>query len=357
MNSKKRTGLFAGLATALLLCVGVVGAGLIVNNALIKAASPIGGSEPGLNIEIPETPGIEIKKAYSGYDGQGNPYQDFSYTTTPAYIKDEVVTITISFADSRANPETYLTSSSNSTAKTFRITCLQAFDSVATVRVAIGQATADLTMHFVQKIINAEYSGATTIVYPAYTSNLFDPGTDDEDNHPNFVQWMNTINPLPFSVNLSTVYTKPLISPTAPKTLVSIEPEEGSNLTNFADVLKPNYNDPTLVNILLEPALTNVSLNQLSSDTGNTGFYKAFDDVFDVMTSANKQLVANSLTEANRISFCLEMSQVLFHLEWDGMLFDGLCDDMLFVELPVMPSWDIGVTATSISTNKTTYDF
>lgn len=104
--------------------------------------------------------GLKVRTVTSGTDGNGNPTQTFSYTTTPENPTLNQIDISISFADSRQNGSSYLTFTHDATNKTVTIACLQAFNSLATLHMEShfnSNVYADVSIHY-----NPRYTDAFT---------------------------------------------------------------------------------------------------------------------------------------------------------------------------------------------------
>lgn len=345
MNSKKRTGIFAGLATALLLCVGAVGAGLIVNNGKLSPTIP---SE---EIIINDGNGIAIQKAYTGMDAQNHLYQVFNYTTTPQYIANKTMTINFTFADNRANQSTYLTGSSTYNPNTITITVLQPFNSVATAHISIGSASGSITLNYKQKIDTITVSNDITVDYD-WEPELYDYSTSNApDNHPSVIDILNAQVPFATTYQMSTVYTVPF--GTTNNSLITVESMFSDEGQNFGEYSLGG----SLVNDwLIDPALW-LCETEMDKNSQQMGLYKAFDTVFKTLTDSQKQAVADSLVN-NRIQLGLAIESLTVKASYQGEPWlVGLNCKNLYINLQVMPSWGIGGSANSVSVSSGTHTF
>lgn len=346
MNSKKRTGLFAGLATALLLCVGAVGAGLIVNNGKLSPTIP---SE---EVVINDGNGIAIKKAYSGIDAQNHLYQTFTYTTTPQYIANKTMNFTFTFADNRANPGNYLTGSSTYNPNTITITVLQPFNSVATAHISIGSASGSITLNYKQKIDYIDITNDITVDYD-WNPELYDYATAGaEDNHPSIIDLLIDEAPFDATYQMSTVYTVPF--GTTNNSLISAESMRSEGADNLGDF---DGGSGLIFTYLIHPALLLCPAG-MTKNSQHMGLYKAFDTVFKTLTDSQKQAVADGLVN-DRIQFELNMSgNAVVSATYQGEPWPvDLNFSNLYINMEVMPSWGIGNDATSVSVSSGTHTF
>ena len=131
----------------------------------------------GINVDnkagiIEADRGIKIKLLNSGTDANNHPYQTFTYSIYPTDAYYNSVTPSIAFADSRANGSSYLTASINSQAQECTVTCLQAFDSIATLTLTANQggAAASVEIHYRQRRFGCTVQNATyTLSNPTET--------------------------------------------------------------------------------------------------------------------------------------------------------------------------------------------
>ena len=115
--------------------------------------------------------GINAKKLSSGLDANGHRYITFSYTISPNDAFYHAVTASITFADSRV-AASYLTAAVDSENKTVTVTCLQAFDSVATLRLsaAFGNAYCDIQIDYKVKMLDCSVNSVDT--FYKYASDI-----------------------------------------------------------------------------------------------------------------------------------------------------------------------------------------
>lgn len=129
------------------------------------------------NVKVPESNvsehGINVRSLGSGVDGDGHEYKTYAYVVVPSNSTTPIAA-SVSFADSRADGSNYLTATVDNAVKEFTITCLQAFDSQATVRIyaTVGSAYADVTVDYRQKLISSTFDSNFT-VGTSETTSLF----------------------------------------------------------------------------------------------------------------------------------------------------------------------------------------
>ena len=163
------------VAISALLAIGAVSTVSAVTVFKSGTAAPV--VEESVILDVVKAEKIDIKKVVSGTDNQGHEYKTYSYSITPndAYYHD--VNANISFADSRVDGSSYLTASVDTTNSTFTVTCLQAFDSVATLRLsaAFGNAYCDIQIDYKQKITGTVYNDVTVThnrSFPLYEDSV-----------------------------------------------------------------------------------------------------------------------------------------------------------------------------------------
>ncbi len=150
---------------------------------------------------------MTVKMLSSGTDANNHPYKTYSYSISPADAAYTDIDIYVTFADNRNNGSDYLTATVDSNAQTFTITCLAAFDSVATVRLQarVGGAYAEITVNYRQKL---EGVGGN-ILPQEYTVELnrsFQTYEEDVNKIVNFKELCANA----LTLNKTTVYTLPL---------------------------------------------------------------------------------------------------------------------------------------------------
>lgn len=349
MSSKNKTGIFAGLATALLLTIGAIGTVTYIStNKLSDSSTESGGS-------VPDTkPTLTIFKAYSGIDAQGHSYQDFTYTITPAVVKNSTMTISVSFADERNNPEEYLSTSYSYLPNNIRVTLLQPFDSPANVHVAMGQAEVDITLNYKQKIVGVDWEASFEVDYD-FNADLYDYETPNaNDNHPNLCTLLNNITPFPYTFELSEIYTIPFGTPNGSRTFSRIEPKDLDE-NNLLSALDTYHTAPTLTNLLWQPALAEVPLSQLVNQAG-TGLYQFLDPVIAALNVSQKQEIADYIFD-NRITLPLHLSPVAdIWINYEGEEpVKVVAPYILNINIQVSPAWGIGeqVQSMSVATSHT----
>ena len=148
------------IAISALLAIGAVSAVSAVSVFKSGTATQV---EESLILTKTAAENIQIKKVTSGTDNDGHEYKTYSYSISPNDAYYHEVTASISFADERVNGSSYLTCSIDNTNKTFTVTCLQAFDSVATLRLKAswGTAYADIQIDYKQKVTGVTYINQT----------------------------------------------------------------------------------------------------------------------------------------------------------------------------------------------------
>lgn len=332
MSSKNKTGIFAGLATALLLTLGAIGTVTYIStNKLSDSSTESGGS-------VPDTkPKLTIFKAYSGIDAQGHSYQDFTYTITPAVVKNSMMTISVSFADERNNPEEYLSTSYSYLPNNIRVTLLQPFDSPANVHIQMGQAEVDITLNYKQKIVGVDWEASFEVDYD-FNAELYETAID---NHPNLCTLLNNITPFPYTFELSEIYTIPFGTPNGNRTISRIEPKDPEE-DNLLSALDTYHTAPILTSLLWEPALIEAPLSQLVNQTG-AGLYQYLDPIFANLTVNQKQEIADYLFD-NCLTLPLHLSPVAdIWIDYEGEeSVKVVAPYILYVNIQVNPAWGIG---------------
>lgn len=108
--------------------------------------------------------GIQVRSLGAGTDGDGHEYKTYSYVVVPSNSTTPIAA-SVTFADSRANGSDYLTATVDNSIKEFTITCIDPFDSQATVRIyaTIGSAYANVTVDYRQKLVTSTFSSGFTV--------------------------------------------------------------------------------------------------------------------------------------------------------------------------------------------------
>lgn len=305
--------------------------GFFIANEIVKSRPTEGEVDSIIEAEIADNSLIKIKKAYSGYDGQGNPYQDFDYTIVPNHVKDSSKQLSITFADYR-NPSSYLKTAFVSGFRRFRVTCLQAFDSVATLTMSIGSKSTNLTLHYLQKWdVSWDYQSP---LYYQYDSSLINY-VKSEDNHPSLWEFLN--EKCTYTPQLSSTYTKALPSQSGYEPIILYS--EGN--TVLADYLNTYYLSGGLVEMLFGPAFSNYSMNYTLVHPTPRGLYLPLTNTFATLTSSEKSYISTYVYDG-KISFAISLSQVNLNFRWgtsDAYNLHG--PSLLFIELDVLPIWGI----------------
>ena len=262
--------------------------------------------------------GLNIKRLSSGTDGNGHPYKTFSFTTSAVYIKT-ATTATITFADNRANPDTYLTAVVNETDpnnKTVTVTCLQAFNSQATLTLRSGSATGSVTIDYQQKYLGLVGISGGMSRYLSYNSNKYnpyqgDPSYSNYDHHDSLLDLINTFYSSPFwYVSKSSTYTVALNSYTNAD-VVSWRVPQGLGYTSYADMLKYDNWDSTVQQTVytkwFAPALQTCLLSSdvVGYNYNFEGIYQALHTKYVNLSSDEKAACSSYLNGASYLEIKL----------------------------------------------------
>lgn len=258
--------------------------------------------------------GIQIKRLTSGTNN-GYPYQTFSFTTVNTFLKTKT-TASISFADNRTNPSAYLTtmvSETDPTNKTVTVTCLQAFDSRATLTLTNGSATGSVTIDYQQKYLGITGISGGMYRYLSYNSNKYNPSSGDPsvsqfDHHDSILDLINTFVSSPFwYIQKSSVYTVALTGYDDAE-VVSWRIPMGLGYSSYADLLKyDNWSSTTERDVYQNwfyPAFQNCLLSDdvVGYNYSFKGIYQALHSVYKNLSSDMKATCSSYLNGSSYLT-------------------------------------------------------
>ena len=124
---------------------------------------------------------LSVKRIGIGVDDGGHVYQTFSYSISPANSFYSSVIANITFADNR-NPSDYLQAVVDTSEQIVTITCLQAFDSVATLRLSapFGNAHCSIRIDCTKRPTFTGIDGVETFLLHKSNISQFVPGRASE---------------------------------------------------------------------------------------------------------------------------------------------------------------------------------
>ncbi len=263
--------------------------------------------------EVIEHKNLRIKRVTEGTKN-GHPFKTYSYTITPSDATYDQVNATISFADNRQNVSNYLLVSVDNQNKTFTVECLQAFDSVATIRLSAerGSAYASIAVHYAQRV-NSMAIQPGTYSFDMWSTSVKSVLTPGDDYY-----LRDTTDAVTFNIIKSSVYTDSVA------VLAFLTDYcDGGNIssriswTGYADdysgylyfvmySLKMNNSMSTY------PTFSNMSLTASSS---GKGFYQTIQAQIDQQGSQWKealQYCINNYSSDGKIHFTIDLSGTTF---------------------------------------------
>lgn len=264
-------------------------------------------------------PTLGIKRSSSGTNSDGHAYQTFSYVIIPSTM-DSRLTSSIAFADSRTNGASYLTSSIDTATDTFTVTCLQAFDSVATLTIGVdgySDLTASTTINYKQKITDASYPTTAPVV-----------SITGGDSAP---KWANTAwsTLVPITQTIDTVYT---IESQIGTTLMSDFSLNSSGYSGNAafEALGHDETWETINNALYAASLTVFNDFKTTTSKQNTvaaqnpnSYYNLFKAALDTSLT---DVYANS-SAVERLALCLDTNgDFIYNIHFSALTFSTPVD-------------------------------
>ena len=367
MAKKKNNNIIPVIVALGLVTIAVV-SGISIYSAYNKSIST--ETTGGMQTNITEVQGINIRRLTSGTDGSGNPYQTFQYETVPTYTKN-ACNVTLSFQDGRNNPTDYLTLVHNAESRTVTVTCLAAFDSQATISFTSGNASADVTVDYYQKFIDVQPAG-TGACYRTLTYNAvkYNPGGGiTTDTHDSISDLLSVFYSSPlYYVNKTSTYTVALTGyDNAYFTGLSVPTGLGySTYEDYIDTTGYAANKLDVYTYFWKPAFANLNIanDVYGTDVGFTGIYKALNTVWATLSDAQKQKVVTYSTITSNNSIYLEVELPKIKNMTANVYFPDVTRNApysfskeLTLDIEPMPSWDIGLNATSISVETPNINF
>lgn len=361
--------------------VGIATAGTIAAvNAYNKDNSQEETTTNRLVSDIESTRTLTIYKLNTGVDELNHEYQEFSVTTTPAYVRSISINVNITFADNR-NPSGYLTSSVDNDNHIFRITCLQGFNSVATANVTVnGGASASVRLDYKQRLSGADWLNEVDFDYNV-SSGSFIPG-GSTDTHPDLLDIINTIRDgeKGYALSGSPAYTveadideaeivgaEPSNNPGHSLYMTGLVLDDGSYSADwFIDAFTNHYSlkdiDGTANPIWFNDDYGLVETPSHISD----GFYRPLDEAWRLMTEAQKQRVADELDNNGDFVLKLDLSKAnfyIYHPDYNGEDVDHPhimkvnFDTVLRIHIQPYPGWSVGLSASTLTVSDDQHTF
>ena len=347
-----------------LITVAVVG-GLSIYSAYNKSSSGTTSENTnGMETTISAVQGINIKRLSSGTDGNGYPYQVFSYETVPTYTKN-ACNVSLSFADNRNNPTDYLTISHDVENRQITVTCAAAFDSQATITFSSGTASATVTVDYQQKYLGitaAGSGGASRVLH--YDNTKYNPkGGIGTDTHPSICDLLTEFYSSPlYVVNKSQTYTVALTDYDSVQ-FRGLSVPHGLGYTTYEDYIDTTNYSQTLTDIYTNfwgAAFDDLEIihDGYGTDAEFEGIYKALNTVWNTLSDTQKQSVVTncsySFNGTSDIYLYVELPRIK-NMTANVYFPDAARNDTysfgkaLTLYIEPMPSWNIGLNATSIT--------
>lgn len=235
-------------------------------------------------------------------------YMDFSYTTNPDYVKYDTPNLTISFANQSLDSDDYFTTSIDPAAKTFRITCIDEFDSVATATLSFtGGVSSSITLNCREKVTGISAAANWWVYLDEQAASTTGFSLIDGLNRRISTNYGGG-GPV-FSVSYSNKYTVAKEAgytySNALITGIYAVPLSGF-ATTWDNILEvPASSDSyyyTYAN-LIEPALSNVQLNDRS-------IYTKLKNVWNSLAAYDQYRINQYINGDGRLSICIDKSKL-----------------------------------------------
>lgn len=359
---QKKNTLIPVILSLGLVTLAVVG-GLSVYSAYNNKSKVADTATTGeLNTTITAVSGINVKRLSSGTDANSNPYQVFTYETVPTYTKN-ACNITCAFADGRNNPTDYLTLAHDAINRTLTVTCIDAFDSQATITFTSGNASASVTVDYKQKFLSVSAAGAGGCSrFLSYDSTKYNPQGNNSDSHASLCDLLSVFYSSPlFVVNLSSTYTVAATEYTnyefrglsVPHGLGYVTYEDYIDTTGYSADKLSVYTD------FWKPAFATLTIvdDNIGTDPDFKGIYKALNTVWGTLSDVQRQKVVNESAYASNGNVYLTVELPKIKNMTANLYFPDASRSYpysfakeLTLSIEPMPSWNIAADATSITT-------